>query len=163
MPKVTPLVLECWRKGLFFNFAQERQHRYDTYEDVLMDVTILDDFKSYLYDQEIDVNTDGEKELEKAKEKILSLDSTNMDLTHAFDFVETFIIDREATLYDKEVDLIKRRLFLEMIGIMKGSEFRIKESIKDDPIVIKAKEILQDPIAYTSSFIPDQETKTISN
>ena len=131
--------------------------------DVLMDVTILDDFKSYLYDQEIDVNTDGEKELEKAKEKILSLDSTNMDLTHAFDFVETFIIDREATLYDKEVDLIKRRLFLEMIGIMKGSEFRIKESIKDDPIVIKAKEILQDPIAYTSSFIPDQETKTISN
>ena len=163
MPKVTPLVLECWRKGLFFNFAQERQHRYDTYEDVLMDVTILDDFKSYIDDQEIDVNTDGEKELEKAKEKILSLDSTNMDLTHAFDFVETFIIDREATLYDEEVDLIKRRLFLEMIGIMKGSEFRIKESIKDDPIVIKAKEILQDPIAYTSSFIPDQETETISN
>ena len=69
-----------------------------------------------------------------------------MDLTHAFDFVETFIIDREATLYDKEVDLIKRRLFLEMVGIMKGSEFRVRESIKDDPIVMKAKEILQDQL-----------------
>ena len=111
----------------------------------------------------MDVSTEGEKELEKARKKILSLDSTNMDLTHAFDFVETFIIDREATLYDEEVDLIKRRLFLEMVGIMKGSEFRVEETIKDDPIVMKAKEILQDPIAYTSSFIPDEGTDTISN
>jgi len=163
MPKATPLVLECWRKGLFFNFAQERQHRYDTYEDALTDVTILDDFRSYLDSQDIDVNTAGEKDLEKAREKILSLDSTNMDLTHAFDFVETFIIDREAILYDQEVDLLKRRLYLELVGIMKGSEYRIKESIKDDLVVLKAKEILQDPIAYTSSFIPDQETETISN
>ena len=163
MPKVTPLVLECWRKGLFFNFAQERQHRYETYDDVLVDVTILDDFKSYLDNQDIDVNTNGEKDLEKAREKILSLDSTNMDLTHAFDFVETFIIDREALLYDEEVDLLKRRLYLELIGIMKGSEYRVEESIKDDPVVMKAKEILQDPIGYTSSFIPDEEAETISN
>ena len=163
MPKVTPLVLECWRKGLFFNFAQERQHRYDTYDDALVDVTILDDFKSYLDNQDIDVNTNGEKDLEKAREKILSLDSTNMDLTHAFDFVETFIIDREALLYDEEVDLLKRRLYLELIGIMKGSEYRVEESIKDDPVVMKAKEILQDPIGYTSSFIPDEEAETISN
>ena len=163
MPKVTPLVLECWRKGLFFNFAQERQHRYDTYDDALVDVTILDDFKSYLDNQDIDVNTNGEKDLEEAREKILSLDSTNMDLTHAFDFVETFIIDREALLYDEEVDLLKRRLYLELIGIMKGSEYRVEESIKDDPVVMKAKEILQDPIGYTSSFIPDEEAETISN
>ena len=86
-----------------------------------------------------------------------------MDLTHAFDFVETFIIDREATLYDEEVDILKRRLYLELIGIMKGSEYRVEESIKDDPVVMKAKEILQDPIAYTSSFIPDEETEIISN
>ena len=163
MPKTTPLVLECWRKGLFFNFAQERQHRYETYDDALVDVTILDDFKSYLDNQDIDVNTNGEKDLEKAREKILSLDSTNMDLTHAFDFVETFIIDREALLYDEEVDLLKRRLYLELIGIMKGSEYRVEESIKDDPVVMKAKEILQDPIGYTSSFIPDEEAETISN
>ena len=163
MPKVTPLVLECWRKGLFFNFAQERQHRYDTYDDALVDVTILDDFKSYLDNQDIDVNTNGEKDLEEAREKILSLDSTNMDLTHAFDFVETFIIDREALLYDEEVDFLKRRLYLELIGIMKGSEYRVEESIKDDPVVMKAKEILQDPIGYTSSFIPDEEVETISN
>ena len=163
MPKATPLVLECWRKGLFFNFAQERQHRYDTYDDALVDVTILDDFKSYLDNQDIDVNTNGEKDLEEAREKILSLDSTNMDLTHAFDFVETFIIDREALLYDEEVDFLKRRLYLEMIGIMKGSEYRVEESIKDDPVVMKAKEILQDPIGYTSSFIPDEEVETISN
>ena len=163
MPKVTPLVLECWRKGLFFNFAQERQHRYDTYDDALVDVTILDDFKSYLDNQDIDVNTNGEKDLEEAREKILSLDSTNMDLTHAFDFVETFIIDREALLYDEEVDFLKRRLYLEMIGIMKGSEYRVEESIKDDPVVMKAKEILQDPIGYTSSFIPHEEVETISN
>ena len=163
MPKVTPLVLECWRKGLFFNFAQERQHRYDTYDDALVDVTILDDFKSYLDNQEIDVNTNGEKDLEEAREKILSLDSTNMDLIYAFDFVETFIIDREALLYDEEVDFLKRRLYLELIGIMKGSEYRVEESIKDDPVVMKAKEILQDPIGYTSSFIPDEEAETISN
>ena len=163
MPKATPLVLECWRKGLFFNFAQERQHRYDTYDDALVDVTILDDFKSYLDNQDIDVNTNGEKDLEEAREKILSLDSTNMDLIYAFDFVETFIIDREALLYDEEVDFLKRRLYLELIGIMKGSEYRVEESIKDDPVVMKAKEILQDPIGYTSSFIPDEEVETISN
>ena len=58
---------------------------------------------------------------------------------------------------------LKRRLYLELIGIMKGSEYRVEESIKDDPVVMKAKEILQDPIAYTSSFIPDEETEIISN
>ena len=163
MQKVTPLVLECWRKGLFFNFAQERQHRYETYEDALVDVTILDDFKTYIYDQKIDVNTEGEKDLEKARKKILSLDSTNMDLTHAFDFVETFIIDREATLYDEEVVQLKKRLYLELAGIMNGSEYRVKELIKDDPTVMKAKEILQNPISYSSSFTPKKETETISN
>ena len=76
---------------------------------------------------------------------------------------DRFIIDHEAILFDEEVDLLKRRLFLELIGIMEGSEYRVKESIKDDPVVMKAKEILQDPIAYTSSFIPDQETETVSN
>ena len=154
MPKATPLVLECWRKGLFFNFAQERQHRYDTYDDALVDVTILDDFKSYLDNQDIDVNTNGEKDLEEARKKILSFDSTNMDLTHAFDFVETFIIDREATLFEVEKDDLRRRLLLELVSIMKGTEYRVEESIKDDPVVIKAKEILQDPVAYSGLFQP---------
>ena len=112
----------------------------------------MDDFKSYIQDQDLDVSTEGEKELEKARKKILSLDSTNMDLTHAFDFVETFIIDREAKLFEEEKDDLQRRLLLELIGIMKGTEFRVEESIKDDPVVTKAKEILQDPVAYSGSF-----------
>ena len=75
-----------------------------------------------------------------------------MDLTHAFDFVETFIIDRESTLFDEEKDDLRRRLLLELVGIMKGTDYRVEESIKDDPVVTKAKEILQDPVAYSGSF-----------
>ena len=80
-----------------------------------------------------------------------------MDLTHAFDFVETFIIDRESTLFDEEKDDLRRRLLLELVGIMKGTEFRVEESIKDDPVVTKAKEILQDPIAYSGLFEPKEK------
>ena len=83
-----------------------------------------------------------------------------MDLALAFDFVETFIIGREATLFDEEKDDLRRRLLLELVGIMKGTEFRVEESIKDDPVVIKAKEILQDPVAYSSLFQPKDNDKS---
>jgi len=154
MPKSKPLLLECWRKGLFFSFAQERQHKYDIYEDALIDLDLMTDFKVFIDDHELDVITDGEKQFREARTKITALDSTNMDLTHAFDFVETFIISREATLFDEEKDDLRRRLLLELVGIMKGTDFRVEESIKDDPVVTKAKEILQDPIAYSGLFEP---------
>jgi len=154
MPKSKPLLLECWRKGLFFSFAQERQHTYDIYEDALIDLDLMTDFKVFIDDHELDVITDGEKQFREARTKITALDSTNMDLTHAFDFVETFIISREATLFEEEKDDLRRRLLLELVGIMKGTEFRVEESIKDDPVVTKAKEILQDPVAYSGLFKP---------
>ena len=154
MPKSTPLLQECWRKGLFFSFAQERQHKYDNYEDALIDLDLINDFKVFIDDHELDLTTDGEKQFQQARTKLTALDSTNMDLTHAFDFVETFIIDWEATLFKKEKDDLLRRLLLTLAGIMEGSEFRVEESIKDDPVVIKAKEILQDPVAYGGLFQP---------
>ena len=154
MPKSTPLLQECWRKGLFFSFAQERQHKYDSYEDALIDLDLITDFKEFIDDHELDVNTAGEQQFREARRKIAAFDSTNMDLIHAFDFVETFIIDREATLFEVEKDDIQRRLLLELVSIIKGTEFRVEESIKDDPVVIKAKEILQDPVAYSGLFQP---------
>ena len=152
MPKSTPLLLECWRKGLFFSFAQQRQHKYDSYEDALIDLDLITDFKVFIDDHELDVATEGERQLQEARTKLTALDSTNIDLTHAFDFVETFIIDREATLFEVEKDDLRRRLLLELLSIMKGPEYRVEESIKDDPVIIKAKEILQDPVAYSGLF-----------
>ena len=160
MPKSTPLLQECWRKGLFFSFAQERQHKYDNYEDALIDLDLINDFKVFIDDHELDLTTDGEKQFQQARTKLSALDSTNMDLTHAFDFVETFIIDWEATLFEVEKDDLKRRLLLTLAGIMNGSEFRVEESIKDDPVVIKAKEILQDPVAYSGLFQPKDNDKS---
>ncbi|SVE09048.1 uncharacterized protein METZ01_LOCUS461902, partial [marine metagenome] len=87
MPKSTPLLLECWRKGLFFSFAQQRQHKYDSYEDALIDLDLITDFKVFIDDHELDVATEGERQLQEARTKLTALDSTNMDLTHAFDFV----------------------------------------------------------------------------
>ena len=160
MPKSTPLLQECWRKGLFFSFAQERQHKYDNYEDALIDLDLINDFKVFIDGHELDLITDGEKQFQQARTKLTALDSTNLDLTHAFDFVETFIIDWEATLFKTEKDDLLRRLLLTLAGIMEGSEFRVKESIKDDPVVIKAKEILQDPVAYSGLFQPKDNGKS---
>ena len=160
MPKSTPLLQECWRKGLFFSFAQERQHKYDSYEDALIDLDLINDFKVFIDGHELDLITDGEKQFQQARTKLTALDSTNLDLTHAFDFVETFIIDWEATLFKTEKDDLRRRLLLTLAGIMEGSEFRVKESIKDDPVVIKAKEILQDPVAYSGLFQPKDNGKS---
>ena len=160
MPKSTPLLQECWRKGLFFSFAQERQHKYDNYEDALIDLDLINDFKVFIDGHELDLITDGEKQFQQARTKLSALDSTNLDLTHAFDFVETFIIDWEATLFKKEKDDLLRRLLLTLAGIMEGSEFRVEESIKDDPVVIKAKEILQDPVAYSGLFQPKDNDKS---
>ena len=160
MPKSTPLLQECWRKGLFFSFAQERQHKYDNYEDALIDLDLINDFKVFIDGHELDLTTDGEKQFQQARTKLTALDSTNLDLTHAFDFVETFIIDWEATLFKTEKDDLRRRLLLTLAGIMEGSEFRVEESIKDDPVVIKAKEILQDPVAYSGLFQPKDNDKS---
>ena len=160
MPKSTPLLLECWRKGLFFSFSQEWQHKYDSYEDALIDLDLMADFKVFIDAHEVDVTTEGEKQFQEARTKIVALDSNNIDLTHAFDFVEMFIIDREAKLFEKEKDDLRRRLLLELVGIINGTEFRVAESIKDDPVVIKAKEILQDPVAYSGLFQPKNNDKS---
>ena len=118
----------------------------------MIDLNLISDFKIFIDDHDLDLTTDGEKQFQEARTKLAALDSTNMDLTHAFDFVETFIIDRESTLFDEEKDDLRRRLLLELVGIMKGTDYRVEESIKDDPVVTKAKEILQDPVAYSGLF-----------
>ena len=60
-------------------------------------------------------------------------------------------------LFEAEKDDVRRTLLLELVGIMKGTEFRVEESIKDDPVVTKAKEILQDPVAYSGLFQPKEK------
>ena len=150
--KVPPLTRECWRQGAFFSFAQKHRFDYPSLSAVKNDNQLLDKFRVYLQDINLDVNLAGEKQYEEAKSKLLSMDSTNIDLRTAFQNIESFIANRESSLFDEEKDWLELSLLQEFASIYEGNEGRFKVSLSKDNVVNTAIDILQNQVAYREIF-----------
>lgn len=150
---VGPLTRECWRKSYFFSFARESKNGFETFEDVLNDNGIMDRFSTYLSNQELNVKIDGQFQFEQSKEKLQSYDKKNAKLNYAIKVIEEFIVDTEESLFQEEFQELKKGVYANFAQIFDGNQGRIRYNLDKDNVIIKARQLLHDPIAYTETFI----------
>ncbi len=151
--KPSTLVLECWRKGIFFSFVQKNRDRFESQQDIEINSELIDLFKEYLADQDLDLPISGESQLNEARVKLMAVDSTNADLTAAFENIAGFIAEQEAFLFDQEIDQIKLQLKMEYANLFHGTAGRIEISLPDNQVVKRALEVLENTNSYQEIFV----------
>jgi carboxyl-terminal processing protease len=157
--RMAALSSQYWRRGYFYSFAQQNKHRYQTFSEVLDDLTIIDKFNEFIKEQEDDIQLPGEKELGQVKEKIAALDSMNAEVNQALETLSQFYANQEEKSIASESEDIRQVIILEFAGLMNGPEGRVKQALKDDKIVKVALDILSDKLVYETSLIPFEITE----
>ena len=157
--RMAALSSQYWRRGYFYSFAQQNKHRYQTFSEVLDDLTIIDKFNEFIKEQEDDIQLPGEKELGQVKEKIAALDSMNAKANQALETLSQFYANQEEKSIASESEDIRQVIILEFAGLMNGPEGRVKQALKDDKIVKVALDILSDKLVYETSLIPSEITE----
>jgi len=153
--EMTPstLVQESWRKGMFFSFVQNDRDRFHDLEEIKIDDEILEDFREFLATHDLSLPISGESQLNDAHEKLFAIDSTNTELTAAFEDIYKFIKLQEDGLFDSARDQIALRLKMEYANILDGTAGRIKINLEDDPVIVKTLSVLENHTSYEDIFV----------
>jgi len=146
--KYGSLTRECLRQGILFTYVQKRKQNYSSFDEVLATENLIEDFYVYLKEQDLDISIDGESNYNDFKAKLSSIDSTNVELTSAFEIIDGFFVEKEASLFDKESEDIRKWLLAEFANHYNGKEGRIQFTLQSDEYVEKAISILDDQVAY---------------
>ena len=67
--------------------------------------------------------------------------------------IEEFIKDTEKTLFKTEYHDLKKSVYANFAQIFGGNKGRIRYNIDQDETINKARELLQNHMAYTETFI----------
>ena len=70
---IKPLLSVSLRKGLFFSFVQKNKIKYNSFEEVEEDLSLISDFQNYFESNDIQVKMKGEPNYIKMKENLLAL------------------------------------------------------------------------------------------
>lgn len=168
-----PFVQGLWRSGVFLTFAATYVPMKKIEKPINISNTVMNDFKAFLSEYEIEYNLTGEVELEQLKEKLLKDDflSNNKSLLDKILFWRkspkeqlTYDIDK---YYQKERNRqfsdfnnrkwIKNGLLREMSRIVAGEKFRIKAGLQVDSGYHKAIEILSNENQYYDLLTPSKK------
>lgn len=147
--KLGPLMQECYRKSVFFTYAQKHQSEYDTLDDVIRDVELIEKFQTFLSGMDLDIRLLGEKRYNEMKDLFLENDSSNTNLSSIFDQMDQYIDEKETSLFEKEKDQIKEALHMEFAQSLENSRKKIEISLKYDNVLSETIRLLNDDVAYT--------------
>ncbi|MBC8311392.1 MAG: S41 family peptidase [Candidatus Marinimicrobia bacterium] len=161
-----------WRSGVFLTFAATYVPMHGIVEPFLISDKIVNDFKVFLNEYEIEYRLPGERELEKLKEKLNSeILSENNSILDNLLFWRKSSKERLTTkidnYYRKERNRqfgdadnrkwIENGLLREMSRIVSGEKSRIKSGLEVDSGYHKAVEILLDQNKYYDLLTPSDE------
>jgi carboxyl-terminal processing protease len=139
-------------KHLIFDYATifESEHpEIASAEDFEISDEIYNDFVAFLSDKDYDYETTGERKLKEMKEALIAEGKFD-EFEGQYEQLIT------AIMHNKEEDLVTYRdeistlLKLEIISRYYYQKGEIEASLKDDPEISKAIEIIDDPSTYKS-------------
>jgi carboxyl-terminal processing protease len=148
--RMNQYVMALWVQGHFFKFTVDYLAKHpDLQVENGFQVTdqILQDFRQYLIEKEMDFQIEGEEELEK----FLELADQEKYSNDMVDLVEVALqkLDQEKTVqFDKNIEWLKESLEAEFAEKLGGNSARIATLLKYDETVDSALEVLQQPTEY---------------
>ena len=158
-----PLASAILRNGAYFKFVQQNSAKYSSIEEVQKDEELMIDFEKYIIENKIYGYVDGQDELEKAKEKLSKNEEKNLFINNAFSVIEKQIEKTQSTMFENEKKLIQRMIVGEFAFFYNGYDGRYKVYLKDDKVVLKAIDILENQGTYSSILTNDSSTDIASN
>ncbi len=148
----SPILSAGWRQGLFFNFVQKKKNKYKNFMEVVNDDSLMVNFKNYIEASDIEVFMKGESNYLDMKELLFNLDSNSVQITGAIDILDSYFEQKALNQFSVEQEKLKHWLLVEFSDYFDGEGGRIKQTSKEDKDILKALEILNDPVAYNSVF-----------
>ena len=158
-----PLASAILRNGAYFKFVQQNSAKYSSIEEVQKDEELMIDFEKYIIENKIYGYVDGQDDLEKAKEKLSKNEEKNLFINNAFSVIEKQIEKTQSTMFENEKKLIQRMIVGEFAFFYNGYDGRYKVYLKDDKVVLKAIDILENQVTYSSILTNDSSTDIASN
>ena len=151
----TPLLTrECWRKGLFFEFCSKYHKVHQLTGNIEITDNIVEEFRSFISSKNLDLKSEGEKELAKLEEMLKEESETDKRIEHSLSVLRKHYEQDMDELFNEELDHIRVMLERDMSWAVGGIGMRIESSFDDDPVVLKAIEVVADQYAYGSTLDP---------
>ena len=157
-----PLAASILRSGAYFKFVQENNDQYTSIEEVINDKNLMENFKTFLEENDISGYVDGQEDLKLAKEKLAKKEEKNLFINNAFSVIEKQIEKTQSAMFDKEKDIIQRMIHGEFAFYYEGYEGRYNLYLQDDMVVLKALEIFADESQYLSILSNTESTEVAS-
>ena len=158
-----PLASAILRNGAYFKFVQQNSAKYSSIDDVQKDDELMINFENYIVENKIFGYVDGQDDLEKAKEKLSKDKEKNLFINNAFSVIEKQIEKTQSTMFESEKKLIQRMIVGEFAFFFDGYNGRYKVYLKDDKVVLKAIDILENQGTYSSILTNDVSSDIASN
>ena len=155
--KGSPILSASWRQGLFFNFVQKHKMDYETFENVLDDSSIMEQFENYLHASDLDIFMQGESNYLDMKEMLWNLDSTNIQIQGGLEILDSYFEQIALTQFEMEEEKLHHWLMVEFADYFHDDEGRFKQSAIQDKDIQKALTLLHDPVVYENVFLPQLE------
>jgi C-terminal processing protease CtpA/Prc len=151
----TPLLTrECWRKGLFFEFSSKYHKVHQLTKNIEITDNIVEEFRSFISSKNLDLKSEGEKELAKLEEMLKEESETDKRIEHSLSVLRKHYEQDMDDLFNDELYHIRIMLERDMSWAVGGIGMRIESSFDDDPVVLKAIEVVADQYAYGSTLDP---------
>ena len=151
----TPMLTrECWRKGLFYQFSNKYQKDHELKGIIEITDEIIEEFRTFISMKELDLKSEGEKELAKLEERLVEESETDKRIEHSLSILRKHYEQDKDDLFNDEIDHIRIMLERDMSWAVGGLGMRIESSFDDDPVVLKAIEVLADMYTYGSTLDP---------
>jgi carboxyl-terminal processing protease len=150
--KIDQYLIALWSQGHFFRFTVDYLSNHPELQltnGFTVTDEIMDRFRSYLQQKDMDFDIEGEPELEEFL-KIAADEKYNADLTDLVTVALQKLEKEKDQEFDKNVQEIKQSLESEFAEKLGGTSARIATLLKHDNTVSKALEIIKNQEDYLS-------------
>lgn len=150
--KIDQYLIALWSQGHFFRFTVDYLANHPDIQlsnGFTVTDEILDGFRSYLQQKDMDFDIEGEPELEEFLE-IAAVEKYNADLTDLVTVALQKLEKEKDQEFDKNLQEIKHSLESEFAEKLGSTSARISTLLKHDDTVSKALEIIKNQEDYLS-------------
>ncbi len=149
LPKINPMLIDMRRNSLFFDFAVKYTSENPLIDSTnIVNETVMQAFKTYLMEKDYNYEHPLEKHLDALKNEINSNGYTKTILNDIQD-LENSLNTTKSEIYDHSLNDIKKVLLSELVSKYLGSHAEIELGLKEDVVVQKALEILNEHSKYS--------------
>lgn len=146
-PPPTLLETALLKDSHFFFFANQVASARESFDADNISDEMFSDFKAYLRDKNFAYQTESERYLATI-EKQFNGQKTGTDVNRHLAAIEEAIAQKKEEDFARQSESLKRALYLELISRFKGTEGRTKASLRWDPAIEEALNVIKNENRY---------------